>query len=117
MVGTNINFKGFQVAGCTVTSSTLNCLNWIPSTAGVTYFAEGGTGPQGGHTMYGEGSPVKFYWFDGRDLSDANIYPTDSYDKFVNAEVTLSLLSSGEMAPLIMSGLSLIALASTTLLF
>ena len=73
----------------------MNCLNWLPSTAGVTYFAEGGTGPQGGHTRYDNGAPVKFYWFDGRDISSTTWFPEATYDKFTSAEVTLTLLSTG----------------------
>ncbi len=37
---------------------------------------------------------MNFWWFDGRDLSDAVKYPADSYDKIVKKAVTLELQSN-----------------------
>ena len=95
----------------------MSCLNWLPSDAGVAYFAEGATNAQGGHTRYGDGAPVKFWWFDARDLSTTSTYPEADYAKIASAEVTLVLTASTNAKSLIMSGLASIALASATLLF
>ena len=35
----------------------------------------------GGYPRWEEGQAVHFLWFDGRDLSDAVKYPTNTYDK------------------------------------
>ena len=74
--------------GCTVTSVSMTCLNWLPSTAGETAFAAGDLA-QAGHKRYSAGDSVKFWWFDGRDLSDAGVFPTATYDKVKSETVTL----------------------------
>lgn len=61
----------------------MDCINWVPSTAGAAV-VDATT-----YTRYAEGSPVKFWWFDGRDISNTVTFATESYDKIVSAEVTL----------------------------
>ena len=76
--------------GCTVTSVSMTCLNWLPSTAGEAAFASGGTA-QAGHKRYSAGDSVKFWWFDGRKIDNVSVYPTETYDKYKSETVTLVL--------------------------
>ena len=118
VAGTYTNYKGFQVMGCTVNSFSMSCLNWLVSSTGEAYFAEGATHAQGGHKRFASGDAVKFWWFDARDISDAAVYPEASNDKIKSAEVTLLMsATTGATESHIMSGLASIALAAATLLF
>lgn len=94
-------FKSFELMNCTLTTVSMVCTNWIPTSAGETAYADGL-----GFKTWVEGSPAIFYWFDGRDL---NNYPAANYDKMVKQEVTLKLTSvtAGASQGLLLGGLSL----------
>lgn len=80
---TKREFKGFGMINCTLTTISMDCINWVVSEAGETAMkptAESTALRKGGYKRFVEGSPVAFYWFDGRDISAATqspLYKTD----------------------------------------
>ena len=60
------------------------CTNWVVSAAGETALAA-----TGGYKNWSTGTNAKFYWFDGRDISDGATYATANYDKMTSNSVSL----------------------------
>jgi len=60
----------------------MTCTNWV---------AAAGKEADGGYRRWDTGTPVVFWWFDGRDLSNTSTYPTTSYDKIKKNAVSLAL--------------------------
>ena len=83
---TKREFKGFGMINCTLTTISMDCINWVVSEAGETAMkptAESTALRKGGYKRFAEGSPVAFYWFDGRDISAATqplLYTTDDVE-------------------------------------
>jgi hypothetical protein len=72
-------FYSFEVANCAIDSISINCINWV-----VTSTAEATTdfSDVGGYKNLAEGSTVKFWWWDGRDL---DIYDNSTGDVAADA--------------------------------
>jgi hypothetical protein len=72
------DFKSFEVMNCTLNSISMDCRQWVPGSTGEA---------DGGYKMYAHGTSVKFYWFDGRDIS--GVAGAVATSKFKSATVTM----------------------------
>mmetsp|Transcript_43199 Transcript_43199/g.57154 ORF Transcript_43199/g.57154 Transcript_43199/m.57154 type:complete len:89 (+) Transcript_43199:604-870(+) len=86
------------------------CTNWV---------AAEGQEVDGGYARWTEGQAVTFWWFDGRDLSNAEIYPVNSYDKIKYNAVNLTFdnTASGASSVMQLAGLVTLVSAITSLAF
>ena len=78
----------------------MTCMNWVRSETGAA---------DGGYANWSEGTSVKFWWFDGRDLTDNTRFPTLEYDKIQSKSQSLKYTYSGAMYALLGSTLSALA--------
>ena len=83
-------WKSFSVFNCTVNTVSMKCHNWV---------AAAGKEADGGYPRWFEGQSVRFWWFDGRDLSNTSNYPVSSFEKVKYQDVTLTFdnTSSGAL--------------------
>jgi len=72
------SWKSFQKFNCVLSTVKMACSAWVSKTSA-----------DGGYSRWTEGQSVVFWWYDGRDLSNASKYPVDSYDKWTSEAVTL----------------------------
>ena len=84
-------FKSFGVMNCTLTTIKMDCINWVVSAAGETAYKgtvveSAKVDKKGGYKRWGEGDSVDFYWFDGRDLSNAAISAGGRPDLYTDTE-------------------------------
>ena len=83
-------WDSFQLFNCAATSITITCNNWVVAS---------GKEADGGYQRWDNGTKVNFWWFDGRDLSDATKYPADTYDKIIMKTVNLELQDNPVVVP------------------
>ena len=78
-------FTGFGVLNCSLTSSTMDCINWVRSETGAA---------DGGYPRWAESTPVTFWWFDARNLSSA----VHAFNKIKTVDVNLVYDSDSAIA-------------------
>ena len=92
------NWKSFEVLNCEITTVKITCMNWVRSTDGA---------EDGGYANWAAEQSVKFWWFDGRDISETvTRFPVLDYDKIQSEAKSLEITYSGAMYALFGSTLS-----------
>ena len=96
------NWQSFQVMNCEVTTISLTCTSWVASDAGKA---------DSGYVPWRPGRKAKFYWWDGLDITDSALYPTDSFEKgavssVVSLEETYTAAGAAELSVGILSAVA-----------
>ena len=104
--GNPSKWEAFDLFKCTATSITITCNNWVRAA---------GKETDGGYQRWDNGTKVTFWWYDGRDLSDAVKYPAKDYDKIISKAVTLEFQTNPVPAGSVHLSMTLSALSAAVL--